>query len=422
MARTKKLLAVILFGALVLRILAGAWWQSRLPAERRFAFADSESYWTLAQTIVKGEPFQLGDTRVFRTPGYPAVLAATFWVAGSDDPPVMWARATGALLGTLSVAGVWGLGRMLFDNTTGTLAAGMAAVFPEAIAPSVFVLSEAPFCPLMVAHLFCWTAAWRSEGRRVAWLWAGLGGLAAGGATLMRPSWLLFTPLVIGAAVVFSSQRWRHAQIGGAMLLGLALAMSPWWVRNYQVTGHFVLTTLQVGASLYDGLNPNANGGSDMRFVEEFMNEQRDFDEAHPDKLTGSFEERLDRRLGDASLAWARQHPGRVAELAGLKFFRIWNVWPNDSDLRSVWLRLVIAVGYVPLLVGGLWGAWRWGRRDGPFLLCILPAVYFTALHVVFVSSIRYRQPALLPMIVLAAGVVMQWHSRRSDDERSNIS
>ena len=50
-------------------------------------------------------------------------------------------------------------------------------------------------------------------------------------------------------------------------------------------------------------------------------------------------------------------------------------------------------------------GVWLFARRDWPYLLLILPAIYFTALHVVFVSSIRYRQPAMLPLIVLAVWI-----------------
>jgi hypothetical protein len=63
-------------------------------------------------------------------------------------------------------------------------------------------------------------------------------------------------------------------------------------------------------------------------------------------------------------------------------------------------------------LVGAAGGLWRYGGRGWPYVLCVLPAVYFTGLHVVFVGSIRYRQPAMLPLIVLAAGFIARWLER----------
>ena len=409
------LLVAILAGGLAIRLAAGVWWQSRLPAGKQFGFPDSEGYWELGRTIARGQPYEYGPERyaIFRTPGYPALLAGLFLVGG-NDPPILWGRALSAVLGTAAVAGVAALAKLLFDERTSLIAAAMAAVYPEAIALSVFVLSEAPQCPLLVWQLVAWTTAWKAGGTPAA-RWAAIAGLLAGLATLMRPSWLLFVPFAAMIGIALGPRRRDHAVIGGVMLAAMCLALLPWWIRNYAVAGRFVPTTLQVGASLYDGLGPQATGASDMRFVADFVAQQRAADARAAGNLDGTFEDRLDRTMRDASLAWSGQNPTRVLALAGIKFLRMWSPLPNATEFGSTTLRLVLALTYTPVLALALVGAWRYGRRDWPYLLCLLPAVYFTCLHVIFVSSIRYRQPAMLVLIVLAAGVVGGWLARGQD-------
>ncbi len=397
-----KQLALLLVAALAVRLAAGLYWQSRLDS--RFGFGDSESYWSLGRVIANGRPYEYGpeDAQVFRSPGYPLLLAPIFRLAG-DQPSVMWARAQSAVFGTLVVAGVWWLARQLFDARTGLVAAVVAAFYPGAIATSALVLSEAPFCLLMLVQFCLWTAAWKAELPGRAGLLAVGVGLAAGAATLVRPSWLLFTPLAVLVAHICA--RGRPLWIGVGVLAGLAVAMMPWWIHNARLTGRFVPTTLQVGASLYDGLNPRATGASNMAFVPQFVRQQRRA--LPPDARQGiDFEVLLDRRFRAEALAWARANPGRVVRLAGTKLLRMWNIWPNEPSLSSWPIRLAVVCTYVPVLVLGLIGAARTIRRGWPYILCWLPVVYFTALHMVFVSSIRYRQPAMLGLMVLAAGAV----------------
>jgi len=406
-----KLSLLILLLAFAVRIAAGCWWEQRLPEGVKFVFPDSEAYWELARAVADGRPFEMNpDRRVFRMPGYPALLASVFWLAG-DEPPVLAARGLGAILGVLAVGGVMSLASLLFDRQTALLAGAVAAIYPEAVAMSTFVLSEAPFCPLMMLHLCCWTLAWRDGmvGRQASWALAA--GAAAGLATLMRPSWLLFVPFAVGFGLLRPADWRRLAWIGLWSIVGLLGVMAPWWIRNWRITERFVPTTLQVGESLYDGLSAQATGESDMRFVDDFRAELRAQDAAQTPLANqgGCFEARLDRRMRDASIAWAVRHPGRVVQLAAVKFLRIWNVWPNEASLRSWVFGTVLMVAYVPVLVLGLAGVWQTARGGWPYLLCVLPAVYFTALHVVFVGSIRYRQPALLVLIVPAAGLTIQW-------------
>jgi len=389
---------LLLLIALAVRLGTALVWEHR--AAGQFLFGDSQSYWALGRAIAEGRPYEYGDppARVFRTPGYPLLLAPLFLLS-RGEPPVLWARAENAVLGTLTVAAVWWLARRLFDQRCAWIAGAIAAVYPGAIALSGLVLSETPFCLLMLVQLALWAAACQAHARRAACGFALTAGLTAGAATLMRPSWLLFTPLAALVAVAFGSGKTRQAALAGVMLAGLVVVMTPWWIRNAAVTGRFVPTTLQVGASLHDGLNPRATGASDMRFVEQFAEQAR----PRPGE---PLEVHLDRRMREEAIRWARQHPAEVARLALVKLRRIWNPWPNEPGLSSWPVRIVVALGYVPVLLLGLWGAGKTIRGGLPYWSCWLPATYFTALHVIFVSSIRYRQPAMLGLIVLAAGVV----------------
>ena len=410
MQRSSKLrfwFFVLLLISLAVRLAASFWWERHLPEGSQFGFGDSSSYWLLAQTIVRGEDYQHGasDGRIFRTPGYPIMLASLFAVVG-DDPPVIYARALSAVLGVFAVALVIVLTWQLFGADV-AIAAGMLATFyPGAVAMSMLVLAEAPFCPFMLLQLICWTAACKSDKPKRRVLWSVLGGVAAGAAVLVRPSWLLFTPFAIVVSLVLCGKRKEHLLIGTAMMLGLVLAMTPWWIRNYNVAGRVVPTTLQVGASLYDGLNPQADGGSNMYFVDPSRRKLVEMDSLSTAKPTEPFEVRLDRQLRDDAVAWARVNPGRVLQLMAIKFLRMWNPLPNAAELQNWPARLVVMLGYVPLMVLGMCGLWKFGSLGWPYLLVFLPAVYFTLLHVIFVSSIRYRQPAMLPIIVLAAGIL----------------
>jgi 4-amino-4-deoxy-L-arabinose transferase-like glycosyltransferase len=409
-------LTAILAVALVARLAAGVWWQQRLPDGQKFAFGDSESYWQLGRAIAHGQPYEYGPDHltIFRTPGYPALLAPLFWFA--DEPPVLWARALSATLSTAAVGLTAALARVLFDDRAALLAATIAAVYPESIALGVFVLSEAGFAPFMMLNLLCWVFAWQANGKRQ-YYWSLATGISAGLATLMRPSWLLFVPFAFVATapwlIIYRSQFPKFFKTTCFALIGLCIAMLPWWIRNYSVAGRFVPTTLQVGASLYDGISPTATGASEMSFVGRFVAEQRAADTQSTDPPPGLFEDRLDNRMKQAAINFARASRRRVVELAGTKFLRMWSVVPNANEFQSRSLRFALLLTYTPVIVLAFIGIWRFSRRGWPYVLCWLPAIYLTCLHVLFVSSIRYRQPAMLPLIILAAGVLIDVLPRR---------
>ena len=99
------------------------------------------------------------------------------------------------------------------------------------------------------------------------WLVAFAAGAAAGAATLAKPS---FAVLSRRTRLLAGRVRWPDDRpsfkdafwSGLLILIGIVLVMSPWWIRNARTYGRFVPTSVWFGASLYDGLNPNATGAA----------------------------------------------------------------------------------------------------------------------------------------------------------------
>jgi 4-amino-4-deoxy-L-arabinose transferase-like glycosyltransferase len=408
---------LILAVALGLRLAAAAvvtWYARRKGTP--CLFGDTVIYWELARTIVMGEPYRVFQWGVphyaLRTPGYPLFLAACREVFGASLPAVRIVQAG------LGVVGVWLVGRLTASTvpwarrpgwTIPMVAAGIAAVEPYLVGMSALVLSEALFLPVMLAGLWALASLWRrgdEPGPKRPIVVAVGAGLAMGAAVLARPSWALFLPAALASWVIGAGRGRRLEALRGALIVGLASAaiLAPWWVRNARVFGKFVPTAMWVGASLYDGINPRANGESDMDFVDD--PEFRTLGEPEQDAV-----------FRDRSIAFARSDPGRVLALAGAKFGRFWSPWPNANVLKAPGVALASALVTIPVYV--LIGLGAWDRRRDPKALALLagPLVYFCLLHMVFVSSVRYRIPGEVPALGLAAIGVGRLAGWRTGDD-----
>ncbi len=408
--------AGILLIALLLRVSAAFWWQSKADSEGvLFRFGDSYSYWTLAGRIANGEPYQYGspDSKMFRVPLYPLFLSP--FTRFEPRLGILLARLAGCALGTFCVHLIMVAARRLADRRAAACAGLLAAVFPGSIGMSAFVLSEAIFCPLALCSLLLWQMAWLSnEGTARTRLFALASGLASGLACLARPSWILWPGVLLLFLLVQKTNHFVQIKKYFWFLLAMIATMLPWWVRNYEITHRFVPTTLQVGATLYDSLHPGASGGSDenMEWVDRFASEQR-YEDKESGQAKSTFEYRLDRRMGNAAIAWALENPSDVARLALLKFCRTWSPVLSAEQVSNPWIRIGEVCAYVTILTLSLVGWWQMRDRSKTVGIFILPSLYFAVLHLIFVGSIRYRQPALLILCVVA-GIGLAWILERA--------
>jgi 4-amino-4-deoxy-L-arabinose transferase-like glycosyltransferase len=400
--RLFNLVSAVFAVALMVRVGAALWLEHRTRAAgKQHEFADSDLYWLLAQRIADGQPYHDGKRAVLRTPGYPAFLAASVRLFG---PSTVAARHLQAAVGAAACVMVFFLVRRLIDARTAVLAAALAAVYPFAVFLSAVLLSETLFGALLVAQLIVLSLvterAVQGERPRGILMLSMVAGFIGAAGTLVRPSWLLATPF--SAIALLLVRRRRAAAVAGVMLAAFALGMAPWCLRNWRVTGHLVPTTLWVGASLYDGLNPRADGSSRM----DFMDRPADF--GLDPTLVQMNEWEQDCYLREQAIAYARSHPGRVLQLAAIKFARFWNPLPNAAEWQSAAARIASLASYGPVLVLAVIGVWRLRRRPTTLALLAGPVLYFAAIHLVFVSSVRYREAAMLPVLGLAAAAIVR--------------
>lgn len=383
--------------ALLLRVAAAIGLQVMLdqrPGQRFLIEGDANGYWSLGEAIAAGEDFAIytPPRRVLRMPGFPALLALPIALF---PQPMLPARLMLAVVGTLACGLVWWLARVLFDDEVAIRAAALAAVSPVLVGFSPVILSETTFAAALLASLVamaCWIRAAATPSRRVA-VFSGLliGCLVAVGC-YVRPSWILAGPLFGLGAIVTAPLKGRTSVMSACVLIGLLGLLLPWGVRNQRVSGHFTLTTFWMGPSLYDGLNPEATGESNMTFYDR-------------DNLMGQgmSEYEVDRHYRAAAWEFVRHQPGRTMQLAGIKLWRYFKPWPNAEQFGGWGPALAIGPFYLAVLLLAARGWWLVRDDVWACALTIGPLLYFAGLHTLFVSSLRYRLPAEYALMVLAA-------------------
>lgn len=375
-------------------------------------FPDEDQYWSMARSLRAGEGLtdELGF-HATRMPLYPGFLSLFAGNAGG----IVCAKASHWLLGALAATLAAAFAAAVAGRTVGLVTGLLVALDPFLVFFSSLLLTETFFIAALTG---LWWVAWPmirlhatsdldGPGR-----WLVVGSLAAL-CVFLRPSSLGLLVAALSFILVCRSFD-RRAWAGIGVVAGVVVvSLAPWAVRNRQVTGDWCWLTNRAGISLYDGVGPGATGSSDLGGIKR-MPAVRELDETTWNRyfLTESFRT-------------MREDPPRILRLALVKIGRTWNPVPNVETYRSP----------LPLVVSALWTLFtfafavigaiilsvadgRSGQRLVVFLL--LPALYFTALHSLFVGSVRYRLPALPMLGILAAvglsvmlGQATEWWARR---------
>jgi hypothetical protein len=402
----------------------------------RFDAGDALSYDELAANVVEHGVFGYGtappiEPTVLRAPGYPALVAAVYAVAG-----VHAHRVVELVQIAISLATCWLLAH--------TLARVVAARddLPEAL-PAVAlwasVLSpfDAVFCGALLSETLCTALVVAGMcaplGTQARWRWLAAGA-AFGAASLVRDVFLLFVPFAAVAWALLQPRprEWRGIAVAGAALvLGMALALAPWTARNHVHTGRFIPvsqgslgSSLWMGAWALDG-SFTAGDASGVRFYpdEAFVtpDERTRVDEAMA-TTDGVVRHRI---FMDLFWSRLRHEPHLVVARWFVRIPRLWlstrfdifvfRPEPLAYGTLGWTLLKIFFFGLDAVLVflglAGIVLAWR--RRILPLLWLATPMAYITLLFLPLHSfESRYAQPALPMLTVLASFAAIELGAR----------
>lgn len=362
-------LPLILMMALVLRLIAAI----AVPDQH---FGDAEEYRIAGAALWASGNLQ----QPLFMPLYPALVGLTGGGWGQKLMDIALSVVTVALVHQITLS-------VFKDRAAAALAALATAVYPFFIFYAVVGLTETLFITLILAAFLCWYRGHFSA----AGIFAVLSILTKPTIDLLVPVLILYFALAVHHLPLRAAL--RQLAVYAAIYCTL---MFPWWIHNYRAYGTFVRLDAGGGTMFYNGNNPlNHTGGA----LDTDAN--RDQFQTIRDPVA------RDRAMWAAGMTYIKSHPGRFVELAGLKFVRFWRLWPYAPQYRGRLYVYLSMLSFVPMLGLALVYGFVWGRREivviGPIVLLI---GYFTAIHMVFAASLRYRLP-LEPLLICVASTAV---------------
>ena len=346
---------------------------------------DATYYHELAQGLGAGRGFlepTFGTPTALHPPLFPLILAVPAWL-GIDGYEAQ--RVVVCLIGTATIVGVGLLARHITGARAGLIAAALAASSPVLVSADSAVMSET-LLGLLVA--LCALAAYRLR-ERPGVARAALLGALIGLAALTRGEALLLVPLLLP---------WRRPKLAGVLVAACVVVLAPWTIRNFSVFEEPVLLSTNEG-----GLVAGANCASTYR-----GRDIGSWDLRCVPRGRGEDESQQAVRGRRAGLDYAGDHSGRVPLVVLARLGRTFELLQpvrqaEHAEGRALGLEVAGAVAWFVLLPLGVYGLVLLRRRGVALMPLLAPFALAVAATVLGYGVPRFRHPADVALVVLAA-------------------
>ncbi len=356
-------------------------------------FDDTLFYYNGANLLARGfgyvAPFGGGEPTAQWPPGYTALLALVYLLGAKS---LIAVKALNVGLAMVSIVLTYLLASRLFDRNVGLVAALLLAAFPSYVYLSTLVLAENLFMPAFLLAVLL-MVHWGTGGRQP----TALQSLAVGGviafAGLVRAEGLWLLAPALGVWLVAFHGWVRAARQVLFVLVGVAVILTPWTVRNAIQLDSFVVVRTASSSSLAVGLNPDY-------------------------KLYESYYSRFKPRPSlSQTLRIHRNEPWRPFPLLGQKIYDMYEndsgiiIWvqgfgPNPSltdEEFDRWANIANAAYFLVGAVALVGLAMSLVKRNAGALVLAAVVVTWTLGFALFIPETRYHLPLLALVSVFAA-------------------
>jgi tetratricopeptide (TPR) repeat protein len=407
---------IVVFGVLALAVAVRVMhFSSALQSPLSYQPGPDEDYYLrFGEAVASGHGADAPEF-TFMDPGYGYLLGAVFKLVGVNPVAVYLLQV---FLDTATAYGILVIGRQLGRHRAGLYGALLYALTSTAIMFCSTLLKEVWVASYVTWWVVAALALLRSQ-RRLGWT---LFGVLCGIGIALRSTLLLFGLAAlllpglrwwIETATVRSPAGW--ASKASLAMLGMAVALTPWSLRNYHAFGSTSPLPHNGGIVLHQAYNPE-NPESSI-WIPPFVNY------LNPSEIWRGYAAEAERRSGHSlspreadaywrkeALDFMREHLGQVLAVAADKsaVFLADTEIPNNRSsteerLFSPVLRLLPPP--MPLLLAmGLAGLIWLGREDRRWPIIAAPIVISWLTVAAFWAEDRFRFHAV-PVLALSSGI-----------------
>ncbi|WP_082112225.1 glycosyltransferase family 39 protein [Paenibacillus sp. DMB20] len=337
------------------------------------------------------------EPSAFIMPGLPLILSGFMAVFG-DEGGVTAFRVFQALLQALCIYLIYFIARYTFNHRAAVIATLLSALYLPDYFTSGSVLTEGTY-RFVVFMLLC-SMILAVHYRKTSWYIAV--GVLTAAAAYFKPQASLYPAIMLFLWLAHRYSFKEMVRYTLTIVISYIILLIPWWIRNMETFGDFILFTSSGGSPFLLGTRIDYQLPPAGFFAV--------YPQYDPETIFMGADESAVKKGLDILKYGFSQEPmtylyhytiGRFNSLYMVPFYL-----RDIFSIKKAYVEIVQTILVYAGLLGIVWAGFK--RSWKPMLPALLTFAYFTAIHLPFVAMSRYGYPTIFFFMIFAGFVVDQ--------------